>query len=432
MQVSVEATGGLERRMTVQVPEEKITKAVEGRLKQLAKTTKIKGFRPGKVPMKVIQQRYGDQARYEVMGDVMQSTFYEAISQEKLNPAGAPQMEPKLDSEGDTFEYTATFEVMPEITPSGLDGVAIEKVTSEVTDADLDAMLENLRKQHTGWEEVERAAAEGDRLNIDFTGTIDGNEFPGNSGQQVPVTLGGKRMIPGFEEGLVGAKAGDEITLDLTFPEDYGNKDVAGKAAQFQVKVNKVEAPKLPELDEEFVKGFGIGDGSVESLKAEVRKNMEMELEQNLHNQVKQQVMDKLLERNEIDVPQALVERESQAMMQQMQQQMHIPEGKSGVDLDPSMFNESATRRVKLGLLIAEVIKANDIKADADKVRAQVEALASTYEEPEEVINWYYADKSRLAQVESLVLEDAVVDWALNQADVSETAKPFDELMNRS
>lgn len=431
MQVSVEATGGLERRMTVQVPEERVEKEVEGRLQRLARTAKLKGFRPGKVPMNVVKSHYGAQVRQEVVGDVIQSSFYEAVVKENLRPAGLPTIEPKSLEAGKSLEYTATFEVMPEVEPASLSGVKLEKVSAEVSDADVDAMLETLRKQRTRWEAVERAAKEGDRVVIDFKGTIDGTEFQGNEGKQVPVVIGAKRMITGFEEGLVGAKTNDSLTLDLKFPEEYGYKEVAGKPVQFAVTVHRVEEPHLPELDDEFAKSFAITEGGVEALRKEVRQNMERELEQAVTGRVKQAVMDKLLELNAIDLPKALIKQEAEQLAAQMRQNMHIPAGKSGVNLDSAMFEDQARRRVSLGLVLSEIIKRNELKADAAKVREQVEKVAATYERPQDVINWYYADRNRLAEVESLVLENQVVEWALGQADVSETKSSFNELMNR-
>lgn len=431
MQVSVEATGGLERRITVQVPEERIEKEVEGRLQRLARTAKLKGFRPGKVPMNVVKSHYGAQVRQEVMGDVIQSSFYEAVVKENLRPAGLPTIEPKSFGEGKSLEYIATFEVMPEIEPASLKGVKLEKVSAEVTDADVDAMLETLRKQRTRWDAVERGAKEGDRVVIDFKGTIDGTEFKGNEGKQVPVVIGAKRMITGFEEGLVGAKAADSLTLDLKFPEEYGYKEVAGKPVQFAVTVHRVEEAHLPELNDEFAKSFAVTEGGVEALRKEVRQNMERELEQAVIGRVKQSVMDKLIELNKIDLPKALIKQEAEQLAAQMRQNMHIPAGKSGVNLDSAMFEDQASRRVGLGLVLSEIIKRNDLKADPAKVREQVEKVASTYERPEDVINWYYTDRNRLAEVESLVLENQVVEWVLKEADVTESKSSFNDLMNR-
>ncbi|SCZ63640.1 trigger factor [Thiohalomonas denitrificans] len=429
MQVSVEATGGLERRMTVDIPEEQISREVDKRLQQMARTTRIKGFRPGKVPMKVIKTRYGDQVRQEVLGEVVQSSFYEAVGQENLRPAGHPRVEPKEGDENqEGFAYTATFEVMPEIEPAPVEGVEVDKVTSEVTDADVEKMLETLRKQNADWVKVDREAGDGDRVVIDFKGTIDGEPFEGGEGENVPVTIDSGRMIPGFEEGLKGAKAGEERTLDLTFPDDYGYKEVAGKPAQFQVKIHAVEQPNLPEIDDEFAKRFGVE--SAEALKKEVRDNMERELEQTLKARVKQQVMDKLVELNDVEIPKALIENESQALLEQMRQNMQVPQGKQGPDLSPSMFEEQAAKRVTLGLILAEIIKRNELKAEPEQVRAAVEKIAASYEKPEEVRSWYFGDQRRLGEVESAVLEDRVVDWFLEQAKVTEESKGFDELMN--
>lgn len=430
MQVSVETTAGLERRMTVQVPEERIAAEVDNRLRQLARTTSIKGFRPGKVPFKMVKQRYGDQVRQEVLGDVIQSTYFEAVSQEKLRPAGYPSFEPKSLEQGKGIEYVATFEVMPEIQLATFAGVTVEKPVAQVTDADVDAMLETLRKQNAGWHAVERGAADGDRVTIDFRGTIDGADFPGNKGENVPVTLGGKRMIAGFEEGLVGAEVGEERTLDLQFPENFGYKDVAGKPVQFKVSVKKVEAPELPALDDAFAAKFGV-EGGIIALRNEVRSNMERELEQRLGNLVKQQVMDKLLEINDITIPQALVQQESQVLAQKMRENMQLPADKSG-SISPAMFEEQAKKRVTLGLLLAELVQRHNLKVDADTLRRKVEQMAAGYEQPEEVVKWFYADQRRLAEVESLALEDRVVEWVLGQVQVTEKQLGFNELMNRA
>jgi trigger factor len=431
MQVSVETTSGLERRMTVELPVERIESEVQSRLQRASRNVRVKGFRPGKVPLKVVAQQYGRQIRDEVVGELIQSSYFEAVGQQGLRPAGMPTINPTINEAGKNLQYTATFEIMPEVTLADVAGVKLEKRVAEVSDADLDKMLQTLRKQRASWEAVERAAVEGDRLNIDFKGTIDGEEFAGNAGQAVPVTIGAKRMIEGFEEGLVGAKAGDELTLNLTFPQEYAHKAVAGKPVQFAVKVNSVEEAKLPELDEEFAKSFGIGDGSLEGLHQEVRKTMEREMKQALIEGNKQAVMDKLLELNQLEIPQALIESEAEALKQQMQQQMYAPEGKSGVQLDNAMFRDQARRRVSLGLIMSELIKSKELKADKDMVRAKVDDLASTYDDPQQVIDWYYGDKNRLSQIESLVLEDAVVDWVFGQADVTEESGSFDAVMGR-
>lgn len=430
MQVSVESTGALERKMTIEVPEERIDGEIQSRLKRIAKTAKVDGFRPGKIPMSVVKQQYGASVRADVVGEVIQSTYYEALGQEKIQPAGMPNIEPKDLNSTDGIEYVATFEVMPEVAPAAFSGVKLEGVKAEVNEDDIDKMLETLQDQRATWTSVKRKSQDGERLTIDFEGTIDGEAFNGNSGQSVPVTLGGKRMIEGFEEGLVGAKAGDELTLDLTFPEDYAYKEVAGKPVQFAVKVHTVEKPKLPKLDKEFAKGLGIEDGSMDSLRNEIKTNMTRELEQRTRAMLKEQVLNKIIENNELEVPQALIDNESQALLQQMQQQMQSAQGK-GVDLDPKMFAEEATRRVQLGLLISEIIKQNDLKADGEKVRAKVDSIAETYEKPEDVVNYYYQDEERLKEVESLVLEESVIDWAIEQADVDEVEKSYSDVMSQ-
>lgn len=430
MQVSVESTGNLERRMTVEVPEDRIAEAVENRLKRMVKTVKMKGFRPGKVPFKVVKQRYEGQVRQEVVGELMQSSFYEAIGQEKLRPAGTPSIEPKPATSGDGLSFTATFEVYPEIELASLDGVGLEKPVSSVDDADVDEMVETIRKQHLQWEPVDRPAEDGDRVIIDFVGSIDGTPFKGGEGKQVPVQLGEGRMIAGFEEGLKGAKAGEERSLDVTFPETYPVEDLAGKPAQFAVTVHAVEASRLPELDEEFVKSLGVDDGTVEALRGEIRGNMERELEQALGARTKQAVMDKLLEINKIDVPRSMVENETRHLMEQTSQNLMAQGGRrEDFKLAPEMFQEQAERRVALGLLLAELIRANGLKADADKVKATVERVAEPYEHPEEVVKYYFGDRQRLAEIESMVLEDEVVAWVLEHARVEEKSVPFKEVM---
>ncbi len=431
MQVSVEATGGLERRMTVEIPEEQIASEVNNRLQRLSRTAKVKGFRPGKVPLKVVAQQYGSQVRDEVMGEVIQRSYFEAIGKEQLNPAGMPKIEPEALEEGKALRYVATFEVMPEPELGDMSAVKLEKFSAEIAEEDIDKMLDKLREQHSEWKAVKRKSKKGDRLNITFKGTIDGEEFAGNSAENLPLELGSGRMIDGFEKGLTGSKAGEEVVLDLHFPEDYAHKELAGKPVQFQVTVNNVEQPELPELDEAFVKQFGIGDGTVESLRKEVRQNMERELKQAIENKHKQQVMDQLLEVNKVELPQALIDNEAENLKQQMMQQMHVPQGKTGADLDASLFRGQAERRVGLGLILSELIKSKELKASDEVVRTKIEELASSYEDPQEVIDWYYADKQRLSQIEGLVLEDVVVDWVFEQAQVSEKQASFDELMGR-
>ncbi len=430
MQVSVESAGGLQRKLTVAVPEDTIEQAVQTRLQNMTRTVKIKGFRAGKVPLKVVKQHYGKQVRQEVLGEVIQSSFYEAVSQEKLRPAGSPAIDTQQVEDGKGLEYTATFEIYPEIKLADVAGAKIEKPVSEISDADLDEMIDTIRKQQIQWEAVDKAAETGDQVTVDFKGMIDGEEFAGGTGQGMSVEIGKGRMIKGFEEGLVGLKVNDEKTLDLKFPEEYHAKDLAGKDVQFEIKVTKVEAAKLPEIDEEFAKKMGVADGSIDKMRADVKDNMQRELDVRLKNSVKQAVMDKLLEINKIDIPDTLIQEESKLLLRQMQNNL-MQQGmqQNQLQMDASMFRDQAERRVALGLIMSEIVKQQGIKADADKVRGYVEQLASSYEKPEEVISWYYSDKQRLAEVESMVMEEQIVDWVLGQATVTDKPVTFKEIM---
>lgn len=319
MQVSVESAGGLQRKLTVAVPEDTIEQAVQSRLQNLTRTVKIKGFRAGKVPLKVVKQHYGSQVRQDVLGEVIQSSFYEAVSREKLRPASSPNIDTQQAETGQGLEYTATFEVYPEIALADISGTKIEKSVSEITDNDLDEMIDTMRKQQIEWEVADKASETGDQVTVDFKGIIDGEAFAGGTGQDMTVEIGKGSMIKGFEEGLVGLKADDEKTLELTFPEEYHAKDLAGKDVQFEIKVKKVEVSKLPEVDEEFAKKMGVADGSIEKLREDVKNNMQRELDARLKNSVKQAVMDKLLEINKIDIPEALIQQESEVLLKQMQ-----------------------------------------------------------------------------------------------------------------
>jgi len=427
MQVSVETTSGLERRMTVMVPKENIDGEVQKRLKDLAGRVKIDGFRPGKVPFSVVRQKFSGQVSQEVMGEVMQNSFYEAVIQEKLRPAGTPLIEPGDTKDG--FEFTATFEVYPEFEVTGLDSIKIERPVVEIGDEDIDRMLETIRKQRRTWEEVDRAGQEGDQLTIDFVGTLDGEEFQGGTASQVPLELGSKRMIPGFEEQLVGTKAGQELTLDVTFPEDYHSKDLAGKAVKFATTVRKVEAPVLPELTDEFAVEFGVKEGGLDALKQQVRENMQRESEQAIAMRVKEQVFDGLMGLKLLDVPKALVDSEIEVLVKQRQQDMQ-QYGAPVQDVDPAQFETQAWRRVSLGLILSEVIKENDIAVPSARLREAVEKMAASYERPEEVVKYYYSDKDRLKEVENVTLEEMAVEHIISQANVNDKNTSFDALMN--
>ncbi|AOE86195.1 trigger factor [Pseudomonas sp. TCU-HL1] len=425
MQVSVESTSALERRMTIGVPAERVENEVTKRLQQTARRAKVAGFRPGKVPMSVIRQRFEDSARQEVLGDLIQSSFYEAVVEQKLNPAGTPAVEPKVFEKGKDLEYIATFEVFPEFQVAGFDGIAIERLQAEVGDADVDNMLDILRKQNTRFEAVARAAENGDQLNIDFVGKIDGEAFAGGSAKGTPLVLGSGRMIPGFEEALVGVKAGEERVINPTFPADYQNLDLAGKTAEFTVTVNSVSAPQLPELNDEFFSLFGIKEGGLEGFRAEVRKNMERELRQATKSKVKNQVMDGLLAANPVEVPKALIGNEVNRLRVQAVQQFG---GNINPDQLPAeLFEEQAKRRVVLGLIVAEVVKQFELKPDEARVRELIEEMASAYQEPEQVVAWYYKNDQQMNEVRSVVLEEQVVDTVLQKANVTDKAVSYEE-----
>lgn len=428
MQVSVEATTGLERQMTVVVPAERVDSDVAKRVQDTARTVRLDGFRPGKVPVKVVKKRYGPGIRQEVIGEVVQQSFYEAVQQEKLMPAGGPNVEFKNDKEGEEFSYTATFEVYPEIALADFSSVEIEKSAAEVKDADLDQMVDTLQKQQAAFEEADKAAAEGDQLSVDFEGFIDGEVFDGGTATGMDLVLGSNTMIPGFETALEGAKAGDEKEVNVTFPEEYHAEDLKGKDAKFNVKVNKVSAQVLPELNEEFFAKFGIEEKSVESFKVEVRKNMERELTQALKAKLKEATFGKLLELNAIDVPSALIDGEIDAMRKQAIQQFGGPDANIDPNMLPKeMFEAQAQKRVKIGLLVNEVIKANELKVDEDRVRTTVEEQAATYQEPQQVIDWYYGNQEMLGQIQNLVMEDQVLDLLLASAKVNETEVSYED-----
>ena len=434
MQVSVETTTGLERKMTVGIPADSIDSEVNKRLQNLARTQKMAGFRPGKIPMSVVKKRFGAAVRQEIMQDTMQRSFYEAMNQEKLQPAGQPMIEPGEIKSGEDFEFTATFEVFPEVTINDFSMLTIEKPVAEVTDKDLDKMLETLQKQRGTWEPVKRMAKKEDMVIIDFDGSIDGESFEGGSAEDFSLILGSDSMIPGFEKGLLKSKKGEERDLEVTFPVDYHSEKVAGKLAIFKVVIKEVKGLKLPELDDEFVELFGIEEGGIDKLKEEIGNNMQRELDGTLKGKAKSNVLDSLKDANEVDLPKALIDQEIEALRQQALNQFN--QGRDGDTADlpempAALFEEQAKARVKLALLVSEIIKANDIKVDPERVRSTIESAASAYDDPEQMINWYYSEKQNLQQVESSVIEDQVVDFILDSATVNEKTCTFDELMNK-
>lgn len=430
MQVSVETTSGLERRMTITVPAARVDSEVNERINKAARTVRMDGFRPGKVPVAVVKKRFGASIRQEALGDLIRDTFYEAVTQEKMNPAGFPTIESVKDEANADVAFVATFEVYPEVTVGDLTAIKVERPVAEITDADVDKMIDTLRRQRASWTDSSEAAKDGDRLDIDFEGAVDGAAFEGGSSKGFSLVLGSNRMIPGFESGLVGAKAGEERTLDVTFPADYQAENLKGKAAVFKVKVNKVETPVLPELDETFIKSFGIKDGGLDKFRADVRKNMERELKQAIKNKVKGQVLEGLVSVHSLDVPKALVQNEIGRQRQNMMRQF----GGNARNINPDMlpdelFAEQAKRSVTLGLVIGEIIKAADIKVDADRVRALIEEIAESYETPSEVVNWYYGNQEQMQQVEGVVLEDQVVEHVLGKSQVSDKPGSYEDIL---
>ena len=422
MQVSIETTSGLERRLTVGVPAERIDDEVDTRLQKAAKNVRLPGFRPGKVPMKVMRQRFGAGVRQEVLGEVMSQSFQEAVVQENLRPAGQPSIEPRNLEAGKDLEYIATFEVFPEVELAEMSGFDVERPAAEVTDADVDNIIEVFRKQQGSWETVERAAAEGDKVNIDYAGTRDGEPFEGGSAEGSDLELGSGRMIPGFEDGIVGMTAGEEKTLSLTFPEDYHAEELKGAAVEFKVTLNSVSEMQMAPLDEKLFASYGVEEGGEAQFRAEVAENMARELRNAVQARVKQQVMDAVVNAHSaLEVPRALISQEVDAMRNQMFQQFGGA-GAQNMDLKSllpdEMFADNAERRVKLGLILSEMIVKHDIKADPDKVRQTIEEMASTYEQPEEVVNWYYSNQEQLSAVESKVLEDTVVEKLLENANI--------------
>jgi trigger factor len=438
MQTDTQASGrpasSLERRIDMSVPMAEVEKEVAQRLRQISKTARMPGFRPGKVPFKIVEQQYGGQARSEAIGAAVERAFGEKVREQNLRVAGSPRIEPKQGSANDAvFECSAVFEVYPDIAVGDLSAQAIEKPALEVTDAEVEKTIEVLRKQRTRFVPVDRAAQKDDRVVIDFTGRKDGEEFEGGKAADYAMIVGAGRMLPEFEAAIEGLKAGGARTFDLTFPADYHAVNLAGQPVQFDVAVKKVEAPELPAVDADFAKALGVADGDLGKMRAEVRSNLEREVKKRLQARLKNQVMDALLAVTPIEVPSALVDMEAgqmaQAAFNDLQQRGIAVKN---MPVEPTWFREPATRRVKLGLILAELVKSKDLHAKPDQVRALVDELAETFEDPREVVRWYYAQPQRLAEAEALVLENNVVEWALGQAKVTEKAVGFDELMGNA
>ena len=428
MQVTVETTQGLERRMRVEIPEERVRGEVDKRLGDLARSVRVPGFRPGKVPVKVVARRYGRQVRDEVVGGLVQESLVDALSQEQLRPAATPRIAPLETTAG--VSYTATFDVLPEIALPQFETIEISRPVADVLDEDVARMLETMRVQRRTWATVERAAASTDRVVVNLEGFVDGESIDEASATELPVELDAGRMVDGFEEALIGVQAGEGRTLELTFPESYP-EHLAGKPVTFEVTVHRVEEPELPDLDDEFAESFGVAEGGLDALRGEVRANMERELADGLRRTLKQHVMEALLAGNEVELPESLVRDEVARAMQRRREEL----ARSGIDpqqveLTPDMFDEPVRRRISLDLLVGEIVKVHRIELDHARVRARVELIASTYQDPARILDWYYSDRERLSGIESLVFEDQVVEWILERARVVDEPASFDRIMN--
>jgi trigger factor len=428
MQVSVESTGALERRMEVSVPKEQIEQAVDERLQKVSRTARLKGFRPGKAPIKVIRQQFGAQVRQEVLSDLMQQSFARAVTEARLTPAAGPRIEPVSSAPGEDLKYRAVFEVLPEIALANVDGLEIDRPVAEVGQADIEAMVQNLREQRPSFSEVERESREGDRVTMDFKGLIDGKAFEGSTGDDVAVILGAGRMLKDFETGILGVKAGEQKQISVPYPAEYHNKDLAGQTADFTVQVKKVEEKQLPPLDDAFCREYGVTEGGIERLLAEVADNMRRELADNIRTRVKQQLFDRFLAGNPVDVPNALVQQQVRDMQMDTARRMGAKEAAQMPPAEP--FIEPARRRVALGMLVNELVKSRNLQLDRSKVDARLADLAATYPDPDAIIGAYRQNPEAMRQVEGMVLEDQVVDYLLARAKVNDQPSTFKELMN--
>jgi trigger factor len=430
MATQLEVVNALERKLALTISLADIEKDVSARLQKLSREVKMSGFRPGKVPMKMVAQSYGAQVQSEVMGDAVSKAFTDAVSEHKLKVAGQPNVENGEGAPEGQVAFVAKFEVYPEFTVAPASSLEVERATCLVTDAEVDKTLEVLRKQRVNWVDAGRNSQDGDRVTMDFVGTLDGVEFAGGKADDFPFVLGEGRMLPDFETGVKGAPAGETRAFEVRFPEDYGSKDLAGKAARFVVKVKKVEAPALPEIDAEFAKQLGVADGDLTKMRADIRGNLEREVGQRVRSRNKNNVMDSLTALASFELPKSLVTGESEVLAERAKADF----AQRGMDvknmpIPPEAFKESAEKRVRLGLLVSEIVQANKLQAKPDQIRKQIEEFASAYENPAELMRYYFSNKEQLAQVEAIVVEQNVVDWVYGQAKVTDKAVAFDELM---
>lgn len=428
MQVSVEKTSELSRKMTVHISEEAISKKMNARIKSLAREIKLDGFRPGKVPLQIVKKRYGTSVKNEIMGDLIQSTYVEAIKSEQLNPAGMPKIKPAENgSESGGFEYSAVFEVYPKVVLEGLDKMQINRANGQLEASDIDETIELLRQQKKTWQEVKRAAAIDDQIAFHFSGVCGEENFTNGKVENHQTILGSGQMIPGFDDELVGLEASATKTFDVVLPEKYGNEKLAGKIATFNVEIVKVEAAELPEVDAEFIKEFGVDDGDVEKFCEQVKVNLENELEQGIKRTTKNNVMGALYDKIQLQVPTVLIDQEIEYLQTSYKADAKR-QGQQVADLPRDMFEKQAQRRVAMGLILSEIIQKNEIKVDDERVKETLENMAKSYDSPDEMVKWYYSDKQRLAEIENMVIENQVVDYILGQAEVIEEVLSFYDL----
>lgn len=427
MEVKLESISDLERKMHIVVPSVEVNSKVEDKLKQMTGQVKIKGFRPGKVPLREVRRRFGRDVLQEVSSEMMQQSFAEALKQEMINPAGTPKIEDVIVELGKDLAFTAIFEVFPEVEPAELSKIKIVRPVADISESDLDNMVERLREQRKVFVPVDREAALQDQLNIDFSGSVDGEDFEGGQAEGSEVVIGSGSMIPGFEDGLIGLSTGDETDLDVTFPEDYQKAELAGKQAVFKIKVNSVGESQLPEVDDQFFKEFGVQEGGLDAFLIEVRSNMEKELKNAVDNKVKNQVMDGLVATTEIVVPKALVNEEIDRMRQDMLRQFGDGQQFDASMLPAELFEKQSIRRVQLGLIVNAIVEENKLEVDAERVRSKIEDIASSYEQPEQLVNYYYSNEEQLSQVQSLVMEEQVVETILKEAQVTDQDMPYEE-----
>lgn len=432
MEATTAQANALERRIDLSIAIADVEKEMEQRLKRMGRNIKMAGFRPGKVPFSIVKQQYGDQARHEVLAEQLDRVFAESVSAQNLRVAGYPRIEPKTGENPSHMEFSAIFEVYPEFVPGDLSTAEIERPVLEITSAEIDKTLDILRKQRVRYDTADRGAQKEDRVVIDFLGKKDGVPFQGGQASDYPFVLGQGMMLPEFENAIEGCAAGESKTFDMTFPADYHAKDLAGQTVQFEITVKQVQAPRLPDVDADFAKMMGVADGDVEKMRTEVESNLKREVKRRIEAKLKDQVMEALLQANPIAVPAALVDMEVQRLMQVARQDMEQRGMKAkDMPIQPEWFTESAKRRVTLGLILAEVVKTEKLQATPEQVRAMVEDMAASYEQPEEVIRWYYAQPQRLGEVEGVAIENNVVEWVLGKAKVTEKAAVFDELMGQ-